>query len=180
MKPVDAIQEVQVLPRAKPSQQPGSRTRWPEETKVRSRARRVVGVCIEPRKLFFSCGPTRDKRKRGCLILSEANGGQLHAPGTQYPRGERASRGGRHRGRRPDHDDTGIARELVRASSASCLANRGSKPRKHLDGSPPRDQSSRRQGPPLRRVEPLQNAETTGTRGRANNAKEPRMGVRQS
>ena len=57
MKSVEAIQEVKVLPRAKLSQQPGSGTRWPEETKVRSRGKQVVGVCIEPRKLFESGGP---------------------------------------------------------------------------------------------------------------------------
>ena len=42
---------------------------------------------------------------------SEANGGQFHATGTQQPRGVMASRRGGHRGRRPAHDDTGIARE---------------------------------------------------------------------
>ena len=57
MKPVDAIQEVKVLPRVKVSHQPSSGTRWPEETKVRSRGKQVVGVCIEPRKLFESGGP---------------------------------------------------------------------------------------------------------------------------
>ena len=69
MKSVEAIQEVKVLPRAKLSQQPSSGTRWPEETKVRSRGKQVVGVCIEPRKLFESGGPKRDKRRKGCLIL---------------------------------------------------------------------------------------------------------------
>ena len=69
MKSVEAIQEVQVLPRAKVSHQPGSGTRWPEETKVRSRGKQVVGVCIEPRKLFESGGPNWDKRRTGCLIL---------------------------------------------------------------------------------------------------------------
>ena len=59
MKSVDAIQEVKILPRAKPSQQPGSGTRWPDEMKVRSRGKQVVGVCIEPRKLFESGGPER-------------------------------------------------------------------------------------------------------------------------
>jgi len=41
----------------------------------------------------------------------EANRGQCHSAGTQQPRGVMASRGGGHRGRRPDRDDTGIARE---------------------------------------------------------------------
>ena len=42
---------------------------------------------------------------------SEANSGQFHRAGTQQPPGVMASRRGDHRGRRPDHDDTGIARE---------------------------------------------------------------------
>ena len=42
---------------------------------------------------------------------SEANRGQFHPAGTQQPPGVMASRRGDHRGRRPDHDDTGIARE---------------------------------------------------------------------
>ena len=56
----------------------------------------------------------------------EANSGQCHSAGTQQPHGVMASRRGGHRGRRPDRDDTGIARELARASSASCLHRRGS------------------------------------------------------
>ena len=58
---------------------------------------------------------------------SEANSGQFHPAGTQQPHGVKASRRGGHRGRRPAHDDTGIARELARASSASCLHRRGSR-----------------------------------------------------
>ena len=144
MKSVIAIQEVQVLPRAKPSQQPGSRTRWPEETKVRSRGRRVVGVCIEPRKMLESSGPEKDKRKKGMPDPSEANRGQCDPPGPQKPPGEMASRRGGHRGRRPDHDDTGIARELARASSASCLNKARISTEATPPGSPPRDQSSPR------------------------------------
>ena len=41
----------------------------------------------------------------------EANSGQCHSAGTQQPPGVMASRRGGHRGRRPDRDDTGIARE---------------------------------------------------------------------
>ncbi len=61
MKLVNTIQEMQVLPRAtlsiflpelQLSQQPSSRTRRLEETKVGSRGKQVDGVCIEPRKLF--------------------------------------------------------------------------------------------------------------------------------
>ena len=75
---------------------------------------------------------------------SEANGGQFHPAGTQQPHGVRASRGGGHRGRRPDHDDTGIARELVRASLASCLNKARISTEAIPPGSPPRDQSSPR------------------------------------
>ena len=57
----------------------------------------------------------------------EANSGQCHSAGTQQPHGVMASRRGGHRGRRPDRDDTGIARELARASSAACLHRRGSR-----------------------------------------------------
>jgi len=163
MKSVDVIQEVKILPWAKPSQQPGSETRWSEETKVRSRVDRVGRVCIEPRKLFESCGPERDKQSRdGCPFLCEPrtvsprwNAVSCRAPQASTARG--------HRGLRPDHADKGITRELTRASSVSCLQNRGSR------GSPPRYQSSHnRKGPPLRRVDPAcLNAETTGTRGRA-------------
>ena len=67
--------------------------------------------------------------------------GQYRATGTQYPRGVMASRGGGHRGLRPDHADQGMARELGRASSASCLENADHK-RGKLSGSPPRHQSS--------------------------------------
>jgi hypothetical protein len=65
MKSVEVIQEVQVLPRARASHQPGSETRWREETNVRSRVEQVSRVCIEPRKLFASRGPARDNHPRG-------------------------------------------------------------------------------------------------------------------
>jgi hypothetical protein len=180
VKSVIAIQEVKILPRAKASHQPGSRTRWPEEMKVRSRGKRDVGVCIEPRKLFSSCGPFGDKQRPGCLILAKANRGQFHSAGTQQPPGVMASRSGDHRGRRPDHDDIGIARELVRASSASCLHKARISTEATPPGSPPRDQSSRRKARCSAGSILCVNAETTGTRGRADTAKEPRKSVRQS
>ncbi len=134
MKSVAVIQEVRILPRAKPSQQPSSETRWPEETKVRSRVDRVGRVCIEPRKLFESCGPERDKRSRDtCSLLCEPrtvsacwNAVSAYA--------YRVRHGGGHRGRRPDHADQGITRELGRASSASCPQRRGSMRSKHFVG----------------------------------------------
>ena len=121
MKSVDAIQEVQVLPRATASHQPGSKTRWREATNVRSRVEQVSRVCIEPRKLFESRGPARDNHPRTPEPW-------VWEPRTVSVRWNAVSalsllaRQGRgHRGRRPDHGDQGITRELVRASSASCL-----------------------------------------------------------
>ena len=64
MKSVEVIQEVQVLPRATVSHQPGSKTRWREETNVRSRVEQDSRVCIEPRKLCESCGPARENHPR--------------------------------------------------------------------------------------------------------------------
>jgi hypothetical protein len=43
MKAVDAIQKVQILPRATARHQPGSVTRWREETTVRSRGSKSAG-----------------------------------------------------------------------------------------------------------------------------------------
>lgn len=168
MKSVDVIQEVRVLPRATASHQPGSNTRWREETNVRSRVEQVSRVCMEPRKLFASCGPARDNHPRTPEPW-------VWEPRTVSVRWNAVSAwslvarpDGGHRGRRPDHVDTGIARELVRASSASCLAIAEQYGGAPSVGSPPRDQSSRRKGPLPRWVDPfLQNAGTTGTEERA-------------
>lgn len=175
-KSVVAIQEVKVLPRAKVSHRPGSRTRWLEETKVRNRGRQVVGVCMEPRNC--QCGPTGDKPRGGRLILPDANRGQLCAAGTQQPLGAMASRWGGHRGRRPDHDDQGIAWELVRASSASCLARRGS-----MRGTPVgvhRVTKAPWKGSPLRRDDPVDKRGDDRYEGTSWIAKEPQTSVRQS
>jgi len=76
--------------------------------------------------------------------------------------GAKASLTRDHRGRRPGHVGTRIARELGRASPLPVYESA-----EH--GSPPRDQSSRRKDLPLRRVDPsyASNAETTGREGRA-------------
>jgi len=125
MKSVEVIQKVKTLPRATASHQPGSETHWREATNVRSWVEQVSRVCIEPRKLFESRGPARDNHPK------------MPEPWRWEPRtvsrrwnavsalslSARQSRG--HRGRRPDHAGKGIARGLVRASSASCLYNRG-------------------------------------------------------
>jgi hypothetical protein len=168
MKSVEVIQKVQILPRATASHQPGSETRWREATNVRSRVEQVSRVCIEPRKLFESRGPARDNHPR----MPDP---RVWEPRTVSGRWNAVSapslwarQGGGHRGRRPDHADQGITRELVRASSASCLYIADQCGAKCSAGSPPRDQSSPRKGPPLRRVDPsTQNAGTTGTEGQA-------------
>ncbi len=121
MKSVEVIQEVKVLPRATASHQPGSNTRWREETNVRSRVEQVGRVCIEPRKLFESRGPVRDNHSR----MPDPEVWEARTVSRCWNAVSALSlvarQGERHRGRRPDHADTGIARELVRASSASCL-----------------------------------------------------------
>src|SRR5438046_4386913 len=125
MKSVEVIQEVKVLPRAQASHRPGSETRWRKETNVRSRVEQVSRVCIEPRKLFESRGPARDNHPwtpepwvwEPRTVSVRWNAVSALSLSARQGRG--------HRGRRPDHAGKGIARGLVRASSASCLYNRG-------------------------------------------------------
>ena len=167
MKPVDVIQKVQVLPgqslASSPVVRPAGRRRrrsgagWNESTGSVSSRESCLKVVV-PKGIS----------SRGCLILgceprtvsSHWNAVSAYADMVRH--------GGGHRGRRPGHADKGITRELPRASSVSCLQNRGSIRRKHLRGSPPRDQSSQ----PERPVAPsgrscYLNAETTGTGGQA-------------
>ena len=168
MKSVDVIQKVKVLPRATASHQPGSNTRWREETNVRSRVEQVSRVCLEPRKLCESRGPARDNHPgmpdprvwEARTVSARWNAvSALSLP---------AREGGGHRGRRPDHVDTGITRELVRASSASCRDIRGSVQSRMLCG-----ESTARPKLPLERPAApsgrsiAQNAGTTGTEGQA-------------
>ncbi len=180
MKSVDAIQEVQVLPRATASHQPSSDTRWREETNVRSRVEQVSRVCMEPRKLFASRGPVRDNPPR----MPDPRGWEPRTVSARWNAVSalslRAREGGGHRGRRPDHVDRGIARELVRASSASCLDIADQCRAQGSAGSPPREQSSRGKGPrPVGSIHPPKCGDDRygGTSG---NAKELRTGVRQS
>jgi hypothetical protein len=168
MKSVEVIQEVQVLPRATASHQPGSNTRWREETNVRSRVEQVSRVCMEPRKLLASRGPARDNHPRTPEPWVWEPRTVSVRWNAVFARSQVARPGGGHRGRRPDHVDTGIARELVRASSASCLEIAEQCRAACSVGSPPRDQSSPRErpvAPPGRSIH--QNAGTTGTEGRA-------------
>ena len=68
---------------------------------------------------------------------SEANSGQFHPAGTQQSYGVMASRHDDHRGRRPDHDDTGIAREkresLISLLSTQARINAGQPVGVHRD-----------------------------------------------
>ena len=161
MKSVEVLQEVQILPRAQASHRPGSETRWREETHVRSRVEQVSRVCIEPRKVFESRGPARDNHPRRPdpwvweprTVARRWNA--VSAPSLS------ARQGRGHRGRRPEHAEKGITRELVRASPASCRESAEQCGAEHSVGSPPRDQSAPRQGPPPRRVDP-----SSTTRGR--------------
>jgi hypothetical protein len=122
MKAVEVLQKVQSLPRATASHQPGRKARWREETNVRSRVEQVSRVCMEPRKLLESRGPARDNHPQ----TPERWVGEPRTVSVRWnavSAGSLMARpGGGHRGRRPDHAETGIARELVSASSASCLA----------------------------------------------------------
>jgi hypothetical protein len=121
MKSVAVIQEVQILPRAKASHRPSSETRWREETNVRNRVEQVSRVCREPRKLFASRGPARENHPRRpeprvWETRTVSSGWNAVSALTLWVR-----QGGGPRGRRPDHADPGRTRELVSASSASCL-----------------------------------------------------------
>ena len=168
MKSVEVLQEVKIRPRATARHQPGSKTRWREETNVRSRVEQVSRVGIEPRKWFDSRGPARDnhpRRPEPRVWEPRTVSGRWNAVSA---RSLWARPGGGHRGRRPDHADKGIARELVSASVASCLQSADQCGATCSAGSPPRDQRSPRKGPPLRRVDPAtKNAGTTGTEGQA-------------
>jgi hypothetical protein len=168
MKSVEVIQKVQILPRAKASHQPSSKTRWREETNVRSRVEQVSRVCIEPRKLFESCGPVRDNHPRmpDPKVWEPWTVSRRWNTVSALPLSARQGRG--HRGRRPDHAGKGITRELVRASSASCLHNRGVMQSHALCGEStarPKLPSERPAAPPGRSIH--QNAGTTGTEGQA-------------
>src|SRR5213594_3927846 len=125
MKSVEVIQEVKVLPRAQASHRPGSETRWRKETNVRSRVEQVSRVCIEPRKLFESRGPARDNhpRRPEPRVWEPRTVSRHWNAVSALSLSARQGRG--HRGRRPEHADQGRTRELVRASSTSCLNTRG-------------------------------------------------------
>ncbi len=161
MKSVEVIQKVKILPRAMASHQPGSNTRWREETNVRSRVEHVSRVCMAPRKLCESRGPERENHSR----MPDPYGWETRTVSSRWNAVSALSllaREGRgHRGPRPDHADTGIARELVRASSASCLDIRGS-----VQGRVPCGESTARPKLPVERPAPRRVDLSIKTRGR--------------
>jgi len=168
MKLVEVIQEVHILPRAMASHQPGSTTRWREETNVRNRVEHVSRVGIEPRKLCESRGPARDHHPR----RPEPWGWEPRTVSRHWNAVSALSRSARqgrgHRGRRPAQAEQGRTRELVRASAASGLYNRGAVRSCTLR----RESTARPQLPQERPVAPpglslSQNAGTTGTEGHA-------------
>ena len=168
MKSVEVIQKVKILPRATASHQPSSDTRWREETNVRSRVEQVSRVCIAPRKLCESGGPVGDTTPR----MPDRGVWEARTVSSCWNAVSALSlvarEGGGHRGPRPDHADTGRARELVRASSASCLDMRGSVQSGMLCG----ESTARSKLPMERPAAPSgrshkQNAGTTGTEGHA-------------
>ncbi len=181
MKSVEVIQEVKILPRATASHQPGSETRWREETNVRSRVEHVSRVGIEPRKWFESRAPARENHPR----MPDPRAWEPRTVSRRWNAVSapslRARQGGGHRGRRPDHGDQGRTRERVSASSASCLESAEQCGATCSAGSPLRDQSSppaRPAAPPGRSIHPKCGDDRYG--GTSGNAKELRKGVRQS
>ncbi len=157
MTSVEVIQEVQSLPRATASHQPGSETRWREETHVRSRVEHVSRVGIAPRKWCESRGPAREHHpRRPEPWVWEPRPVSRRWIAVSAP-SLRARLGGGHRGRRPEHGEQGRTRELVRASSASGLEIADQCGATCAAGSPPREQSApldRPAAPPGRSIHP--------------------------
>ena len=133
MKSIDVIQEVQILPRVTASHRPGSETRWQEETNVRSRVEQVGRPCIEPRnRVYVVVQNARPRTGKGINAKRTPESGRCE-PRTVSTCWNatseatlKASRQGGHRGRRPEHADQGMTRELARASSSPVVRNRGS------------------------------------------------------
>ena len=133
MKSIVVIQEVQILPWVMASHQPGSETRWQEETNVRSRVEQVGRPCIEPRNGVYVvvqiAGP-RTGKERNTKRTPESRRCELRTVSTCWNATSEAtptaSRRRSHRGRRPEHADQGMTRELARASSSPVVRKRGS------------------------------------------------------
>ena len=141
MKSIIVIQEVQILPWVMASHQPGSETRWQEETNVRSRVEQVGRPCIEPRNgVYVVVQNARPRTGKGINAKRTPESGRCEPRtvsggwnATSEATPTASCRGG-HRGRRPEHVDQGMTRELVRASSSPVVRKRGSSAEKPSAG----------------------------------------------
>jgi hypothetical protein len=185
MKSTDVIQEVQILPRVTASHRPGSETRWQDERNVRSRVEQVGRPCIEPRNgVYVVVQNTRLRTGKGINIRRTPESWRCE-PRTASMRWNAtsqttplASRLGGHRGRRPEHADQGMTRELARASS-SPVVRKSRIIQRYRHGSPPRHQSSHRKGP-HRKADPHRKRGEHRYDATSRMAKTRRMDVRQS
>jgi hypothetical protein len=164
MQSVEGIQEVHLLPRATARHQPGSATRWREETNGRSRVEQVSRGGIEPRKLCARRGPARENHPRRPAPWG-GHRGQCHAAGTPS----------RPRRSWPDRAEaTGVVDQSMRSKGAHGKACEPPQPpvspsaaqcrAAHAAGSPPRAHRFPRPGPPPRRGDP--SLHTRGRQGR--------------
>ena len=186
MKSIDVIQEVQILPRVTASHRPGSEARWQEETNVRSRVEQVGRPCIEPRNGVYvvvqnarpwtgkgiNAKRTPESVRREPRTVSTC----WNATSEATPR---ASRHGGHRGRRPEHADQGMTRELVRASSSPVVRNRGTWAEQPSAGVHRETKAPTRKGL-LRKADPVLKCGEHRYDATSRSAKERRMDVRQS
>jgi hypothetical protein len=186
MKSADVIQEVKILSRVTASHRPGSGTRWQEETNVRSRGKQVGRPCIEPRNGYYVVVQNaRPWTGKGINTQRTPESGRCE-PGTVSTRWNPtseatppASRQGGHRGRRPEHADQGMTRELVRASSFPVARNRGSFAGRSSAGVHRETKAPTRKGL-HRKADPVLKCGEHRYDATSRRAKERRMDVRQS
>ena len=166
LKLVDVIQEVQVLPGQSLASSPvvapvGRRRQRSEAGEDES-----TGSVLSLESGVFSRGPTRDTLSENACADRQPTADSLEGLERSKAFDALARRKQGHRGRRPAHADTGIIRELGRASSASCLH----KLRINVGMTPTgvhRKTKLPRKGLPPRQVDRHLNTGTTGRRGRA-------------
>ena len=186
MKSIDVIQEVQILPWVMASHQPGSETRWQEETNVRSRVEQVGRPCIEPRNGVYVvvqiAGP-RTGKERNTKRTPESRRCELRTVSTCWNATSEAtptaSRRRSHRGRRPEHADQGMTRELARASSSPVVRSRGTWAEPPSAGVHRETKAPTRKGPHCR-VDPYRKRRERRYDATSRSAKERRMDVRQT
>ena len=186
MKSIDVIQEVQILPRVTASHRPSSEARWQEETSVRSRVEQVGRPCMELRnRVYFVVQNARPWTGKGINAKRTPESVRReprtvstcwNATSEATPR---ASRHGGHRGRRPEHADQGMTRELVRASSSPVVRNRGTWAEQPSAGVHRETKAPTRKGPHCR-VDPYRKGRERRYDATSRSAKERRMDVRQS